>query len=460
MAQVGGGGDGKPVIITAGGAPGVLAGAGAARPGTGKIDRYAAALGLDEAQTQAARALYEAYARSTAEARQRMRDALKDSREKIADGDHAAFDAKLQSVMSEMHESTSKLDKSFNDDLKAILRPDQEGNWANLERLRRRDSFLRMGSMGGSTVDLVRVVDGLNLPAPERAKVAESLGLYEVDMDRVLKDRQEQQEQEAKAQAAQNPDQPKGAVMIRFDSSNDEEFKKMREREREADMRVREVNQRYARIMGEQLDDPWKGRLSEMFRQQSYKQIYKPSSVARKLAAAQKVDGLTPAQKERLKSMAADYKAKAKAANDRWAGAMSKAEDAGTAQGGRLGMLAGMGDPANEDPALKEARVARRDLDRATRDELDKMLSDQQREQLADLDKPAREGLGGGGNMQVFAVGHGDEDGMVFVSDEMEELGEDDGPGGGGVMIMRTVEVVAPGAPVTTPPATAPKKDK
>lgn len=411
----------KPVIVT-----------GAKPAAPSKIERYAKVLTLDSAQTDAAKAIYEAYQKDTAAASKKTRAAMKDAQGLMEDGDHKAFEERTAKTMREQSESRRKLTDTFLSDLRSILNPNQADRWPALERMRRREQFLGgvmmvgVGSVGGSSVDLIPLIDKLGIPGSLRAKVDEQLALYEVDIDRPLQDRQHLTDEDEKTW---------GAVQ-KFDG---ESFAKKQERDRKVDMAIREVNAKYVRQIGAALPEEWAKKLAETYDAKAYRGIYKESTIGRKMAAAQKLDSLSSEQKKSLEAMIARYKKDAKAANDTWAAAQKAAEDAGRPTGGGL-MMFGPGSKENIDPAFAAARSARKDVDNAAREQLEKLLTP---DQLASIPEPQAGGMMG---HQIAVLGDG---GGEFVIAGDVDMPDDVEVGGGApAVIFRTVEVNnAPPAP-------------
>src|SRR6185369_9439022 len=104
---------------------------------------------------------------------------------------------------------------------------------------------------------------------------------------------------------------------------------KKQERDRKVDMAIREVNIKYVRQIGSVLTEDLAKKLAEAYDAKAYRGIYKPSTIDRKLAAAQKLADLSADQKRSLQAMIDKYRKDAKGANDRWAAAQKAAEDAG-----------------------------------------------------------------------------------------------------------------------------------
>jgi hypothetical protein len=402
-----------------------------------RIERYAKVLGLDANQTEAARNLYEAYQKDTRAAAKKMQSVLQSAQDDMNAGDHAAFEKGVQKSMAEHAEASKRLTEKFLGDLKSILHEDQASRWPALERLRRREQFLNsmmsIGGIGvsGSSVDLIPIVRkltegeaGAKLSRESWRRLEEMLGLYEMDVDRPLRERQQNMEDEQKTL---------GAVQ-HFEQA---EFEKKLERDRKVDLEIREVNGKYLKQIEGLLPEDLAKKLSDNYQVRAFRNIYKTSGVAKKMSAAMRVPGLSEDQKSRLQAAMDAYRKEARAANDRWAAAQYKAETDGRATGGGLVFFApgGPGSSGEKvDPELADARSARRAVDDRARSQLEGILTP---EQMAAIPKPE---VGQGGLVRTVSV-FGDDLGedAVFVNDI--DMG-DDAPAGDGapVVIIRTVE--------------------
>lgn len=332
----------------------------------------------------------------------------------------------------------------FLDDLRSLLTPEQiESNWPRLERYRRRAAWLRMGPVSGSAVDLISLVEKMNLPPDMGAKLAETLDRYELDIDRLLRERERFE--------AENAAKPGDGPPPLFDP---ERFQKQFAADRENGIKVRDTNQTYARQLGSMLPEAERARLAEMFQTASFKRIYRETFTAKKLKAAERLADLDESQKQRLQSLSERYAREIKAANDRLAESQARAEADGTAHAFPVVMMGATEDGTPAD--LKDARTARRDLDRRYSEQLAQVLTE---DQQARLPKPG-EGRGRGGvqtGMRFTAENNGrdgglmiiatEENGHMIMDDDVEiEEGED------GDMIIRQVIVERhDDAPTTAP---------
>lgn len=438
-------------------APGVAGGGGG--PGgraisRASLERYARVLGLDETQVQAADALHEAYLAGTKAAGREMASKMKELDADLKDGDSDAIQNRIPAVMRAHAEKTRQLEQTLIDDLRSVLTPQQvESRWPAFERLRLREQWLRSGVLSGSNVDLTSLVEDLKLPEGDRTRVAPTLEQYEHDMDRVLQDLARDAAESRKAERARGAgDDP---IVMTFDPAS------MRERmkkQREDSARIRDINQRYARLLASELPDELRGRLEEQFKFASFRNVYKESPTARKLSAAEKFDDLTPAQRERLREIADGYRRQVRTANDRWAAAQAQAEADGRFAGGGGGIMFNIGDDGpggrRQPDDLKDARQARRELDKKLDAELDGLLSDEQKARLPKVQTAGRRFGPGGEEIDILTDGEGGH--AVFVS----AIETAEGDGEEGVVVSRSVIVSTSEEPHDDPEAEPTKKQE
>jgi Spy/CpxP family protein refolding chaperone len=401
-----------------------------------RLLRFAKVLELDADQTTAAQALYEAYGAQVERAQKDLSDKMKDQSDQpifiSANGDKPEMN-ELTKALSEHTTKSTQLRDQFLSDLKSILRPEQAGNWAALERLRRRDNFLSRGSLSGSTLDLTLLVDSLQLSPAEREPLADPMKQYELNLDRALQLRE------------QFLDPGQGGVQ----TFNAESFKARQSKQREIDVKIKDVNLTAARQLAELVPPAQRAAFDDLVKRHTYRSVYKEPSAARKLAAASDLKSLSPAQREKLARAMEQYRRDAAAANQRWADAIAKAETAGLPTG--ASMMGG----GKLDPELADARKARRELDSQLNATVKSTLTP---EQVAELPEMLPAGGVQGRAVSVTAVADGSSgQHMVFTSED--DLDEDSGEmlGGSGVVIIRDERVVGPdGQPIAPPPPPPP----
>lgn len=370
-----------------------MGGAGAAQISRRSMERYGELLGLTAEQRESAMAVHEGYAATYDQARKAQREAMEELRRTADDsGDQSVFMEKMPGIQKSFRETTQKAEQSLMGDMKSLLTPQQEARWAAVERMRRRETTLRGGAMSGEAMDLVDVVYGLKLTGEPAAAVGTALDEYELEMDRLLLAK------EAKAKDAPQWE-PGKPIDI-------EAMQKGMEEARESGKKIVDLNTRTAEKVKAMLPDDVKDKFAEDVKRRSFPRVYRPSRVTRGLEAAMGMSDLDGTQRDSLKELKDSYERDAAAINARWADAIRESEQKGD-EGGMAGVGGGqvfmaMGD---EPQALKDARTARRELDERASDRLKSILKPEQRERLPKAPPPGAEEDGeGGGAMMIMST--------------------------------------------------------
>jgi hypothetical protein len=332
--------------------------------------KYANVLKLDADQTKAAQMAHEAYVAESARAEKKMRSDIDAAMEDMRDGDPAALrnGGTFAKAMEASAAERARLKRQFLGDLKAILTPEQASNFDAFERALRRDTWAQRGTLAGSAVNLFTTVDQLKLENSLRAQLDATLGQYDADLDRVLRER------EAFAQ-----EQSSGGPVRMFDL---EAFRAMNEKRGAVDMKVREVNERYARLVASQLPDEQRKAFDDLLKQSMFRQVYRPSKAERKAQAAAKLAGVTPEQQAKITDAMNKYRAGLPSVNSRWADAIQRAERDGKPASGGLNGLPILGAQDKPAPELADARKARQDLDKQLDETLKNTLTSDQLDAL------------------------------------------------------------------------------
>lgn len=349
--------------------------ASTAGPGAGTtitrrgLDKYAAALGLSTEQKEAAHALLEGYQASVADAQKAFAHDMAEIRRAFEETqDHTVFSERMPKARKEHRDLLLALERSLLADIRAILTPEQDERWNRVERIRRREVYLR-GVLSGESVDLTEVVAGLNLGEPDAA-LREALEDYEADLDRVLKFKE--------ALAAKGEPVFGGAVDV-------EEIRARAAEQREAGLKVKEVNERHARKIREMLPESARERFTRAVRRECFPTVYRPGRVARTIEAAERLDGVSAEQRQRLRALREQYDRESEPVNERLARAIEEAEHEGSDAGIVLGdggiMRMSVGPQQPEGP-LADARRARRELDDRFLRQVEQVLTPEQRERL------------------------------------------------------------------------------
>ena len=107
--------------------------------------------------------------------------------------------------------------------------------------------------------------------------------------------------------------------------------------------------------------------------------VYRAQAASKLFDAALKLDDLEGAQKDSINELKATYERDFADVNGKLAAATENAENE---RGGTMGLMMGGFSGQPQDPALKEARDARKQLDTDTRDKVMAILTESQRAKL------------------------------------------------------------------------------
>lgn len=364
---------------------------------TDEMTRYGKMLSLTPAQNDAVNKLHEAYVAEATTAAEKMRDEMTALREEARDDPAARED--MATMFQKFRTKRQTMETGFFNDVKETLTPEQKNQWPVVERTRRRETTMNRGLMSGERADLVRIVDGLKLSADQQKPVTPILDQYQIDLDRELIARNEQQEK------------MQGGVRVLFTGGGDQtKMQKMIEEGRAAANKVREVNRRYARQIDSAItDETMRAKFDEQVRRESFPNIYRGNSQAsRTVEAASAIDGLSAEQKTGIAEIKDRYTRDLGSINQKMEGAYEKRESTITAAeivgnfgggGGGGGRMGGGGMIDSEE--LTTLREQRRDLETSTVEKINAVLTEEQKAKMPQRDQGGRRGGGmneGGGN--------------------------------------------------------------
>lgn len=407
------------------------------------IDRFASILELDQDQLAAARDLHSAFIEETNQASQTLRASIASIREEFNESkDHTVFTERMPELMRSHAGAMDQLEKQLMSDLRSVLNPQQAERWPRVERAHRRLNTIGQGRLSAESVDLVELVLDSDISAAAREKLAPLLEQYEADLDRALVERTKLTD-EAQAFLAD-----RGGFGALREALDNEDFIKIRERAREARVRIREINQSFARQFAAELTPEEQARFNEEFTRRSFPQVYRPGRTGRALEAALAFEDLTPEQRQSLLAAKESYERELDRANREWADAIEEFE---TTDSGYSAALGGLNISINQTDAEKpdpvaDARASRRALDRKTLDAITSILTDAQRERLpsrrARGNRAEARASGQGGPDRPFLFDEDeDEDGPVFTTIDQSVIRVGEAPEGQtAVFVSRTAE--------------------
>ncbi|QOI98958.1 MAG: hypothetical protein HRU70_13820 [Phycisphaeraceae bacterium] len=369
---------------------------------TRDIDRAAEILGLEASQKDAAKAIlegmqeqYTAEAEKFRENQNRLRDEARET------GDWSV-------MMRGMRESTEKLTKlrgdierNFMTELKDLCTPEQQERWPKFERAQRRETRLDAGFMSGERVNLLSVVDKLELTNGAKTALTPILDQYEAELDREIVSRQRIQE-ELMAEGTKMMENFRG--FQDFQNLDADKINKMIEKGRQASVRLRDVNKRYATQIAAALPEDKRAAFTDQIQKLSFPQIYNTTRVSRQLDAAAGFGDLTPDQKTAISELRETYARELAAVNARLAAQQEKDEMEMNFES----MMNFMGD---QDSPAADLRRRKRDLGRSTEDKIKGVLTPEQAQRLPSGGEDEGMRGPGGGRMGGGPGGQGGQGG-------------------------------------------------
>ncbi|HYF14548.1 MAG TPA: hypothetical protein VD971_05680 [Phycisphaerales bacterium] len=338
------------------------------------LEKYCALLGLDEGQTEAARSLHEGYERAFDEAVDEAKRLREEAEKKAREAnDWIPYMRDSPGVMRAAADKVRAVETGFFDDLRALLTPEQEEKWNSLERLRRRETGLRIGFYSGASVDLALVLERSR--APMTPEVRAALGAWEEEIDgRILAI-------ESVAQRLED-EVTRDGVMAQMGRELDH-LDKIGDVART----MRDVNRRHARAIADALPEEQRSAFEGIVRQRTHPRVWAKSETDQMLESAAKLPDLDERQRQDLEALVAQHAQRAAALKDAHARAIDAAEEAanGTL---RLELMSRSDERIRKlRDEVRAARRARRDLDRESLERLGGVLTQAQVEKLP---KPAR----------------------------------------------------------------------
>ncbi len=276
--------------------------------------RYEAKLNLTDDQKDAAQTLFEGYQAELKAADDAAQARRREAMEKFRESqDPGAFDA-VREVMQKAQEQRAKAEKSLLTDVQSLLSKDQQAQWAGVERAYRRDQGLKRGRLSGERMDVTLLVEDAKLDDKAAAAVAPVLEQYENALDREL----------AARNAVYDDIEKKIGEIMR--SGDVEEAQKELDRARDAGLKVREINKRYARQALEALPEDKRAEFATLVKRATQPGVYRESRVARHLDAAAKFGDLDETQKKAIEDLRSRHAREYGQLQDRLAAALEEQE--------------------------------------------------------------------------------------------------------------------------------------
>jgi hypothetical protein len=246
---------------------------------------------------EARRAIMREVQARVAELQQKLADLI-DPAEAAALGSDAVT-AMIATVESWEPEKAA-LRETFTADVRGMLREEQAGRWPQLERTLRRRKTISRGVLGGESIDLLDLVDGMARGQPDggaavRTAAAPVLAAYEVRLDEALVAR----DQEI---VASRRDQLDATARGDWEKALD-----LTRRQIVLHARVRDVNEEHLRALASALPPADGAGLKAAFDLQAFPRIYRPTRAARMLEAARGLRDLDDATRQTIGGLQAAF---------------------------------------------------------------------------------------------------------------------------------------------------------
>jgi len=348
---------------------------------TAQLDRYAKMLELTPDQRETVNEMLTGFQLEHQAIAAEIRETMEGARDEMRRNGDPTVWRDVGQVMDKYRQRIKVIESAFFEDVQLLLTDAQAAKWPSVERLRRRETTIDQGGIvSGETVDLVRLVEDVKLPAEAARDVAPVLEQYEVDMDKALASRNEVYDAGMRQGMELWFGGDQAAVQKLFETARAEAVK------------VRDVNRRYARQIEGLLPDEQRRAFNAAFREKSFPRVYGDAIVPRAVKITKELSDLTPEQREQVAAIAESYARDSSAINDRWAKAIEDNEMNRTAAS-----MFGMG---GRDDGTREMREARRTLDQTTMQKIRAVLTEEQRTRLPEPEERPdwrRRGGGGGG---------------------------------------------------------------
>lgn len=334
-----------------------------------QLEKYASILSLTDDQKEAATALVEGYQAAVRQQGETLREMMDEIRSSGADFRDPEVREEMRKATETMRAERKKLDEGMFTDVKSLLTPAQVEKWPTFERAVRREAGVRRGLMSGERVNLFEVVEGLKLSPAEQQPLDALMGEYDVELDRAITARNTAYE-EAMTK-----------VMEARGAGNTEEMQKFMDSGREASVRVKDVNKKFARQIGETLVAERRAEFEVAVKRASFPDVYRQTQAERGIAVAEQLEDLTESQRESLRTMKESFVRNLGTVNERLAKAQEEQENTAT-----IGtMMQRFGGGGQEPTEIATARTEKRELNETALEGLKKVLTP---EQAAKLPKP------------------------------------------------------------------------
>lgn len=355
-----------------------------------ELEAWARILELSGEQREAVETLHAAYQTEYRAQTKGLQELIKTTQAEFMESQDPSVFNDIQSKSAKFTDQMTALDKQFMDDVKAVLDAKQAEQFPRVERHHRRVKSLPSGMLSGESANLVTIVEDAGLGASS-GEVREVLDQYELELDKALMDR----EAERKEMEKQSQEMMKDFDPAKMDFSK---IRQMMKDLRASGVKVRDVNDRYARRLAAVVPEDKRADFEARARRALFPAVYREPYAVKALDAALGFDDLTAEQRDSLSAIKATYERERGAANEKWAAAIAAEEKDGGGDPfmGFGRMMPGGGD--DKPSEAEEAKKARMALDKANLEKIKAVLTDEQKDRLPERgdENPWMMNFGGG----------------------------------------------------------------
>ncbi|MEO1129665.1 MAG: hypothetical protein AAFX05_08180 [Planctomycetota bacterium] len=332
------------------------------------IGRMATILNLSATQREAVEDFQQALLAQYNRARERM--------QKIEDGLEQEIERDRDfNVLNEFFDVTESFERyidrlhdAFNDDVQLLLTDDQMMQWPAYERYLRRARAFEDNSelLAGQHVDLIELVRDLELSEEVRTDVDGALLRYELDLDRLLADHEEQRKEQEREMRDKFTQMDNFFAMMPY-------FQEQVNIARKRELKMRALTESFASRIRASLPEGQSDEFEQDFNVRAWPEVYKENYVTSSFDTVLDFEDLTSDQRGSIMEIRQRYEQRLAEANRAWVKALRESDE----------QLKGIFDFfGGKDAALDKAQKSRDAIDKQTFEELRGLLTDTQAARL------------------------------------------------------------------------------
>lgn len=331
------------------------------------VAQFREILEMGDEQSELVDLLYEGYAEENRAISEEMREAFRAARDAEGENRWEGIRDQMQVFQARRQE----MEKTFMADVRSVLTADQLERWPKVERAHNRSRHLRRGLIRGERVDLIEVVEDMDIDSASREAIDPILESYEIELDRQLMKRVEQYSEgwEEFGELRRDGDM--------------EGIQKLMEKGRDASLRVKQVNDRFARQIAGLLPDDQQQAFSSAVNMAVFPDVYRPRQSRRAIDAAGQFVDLNEDQSARIRALSETYARRDAAVNAKLVETLEEEEENATFED--------MFRRGRDDGPAGELWREKRTLDRETLEDLKEILTPEQVERLPEPEREERQ---------------------------------------------------------------------